>query len=172
MSEAQETHKLERRIDIPYLMFAWQDDSPDNAYYLDTKNGDIKLVNRNLLDLRDLTDEIEKTRERFLYVPKPDKQTLLADLHDFAHAIKKDQLKPVLDVAFESPHVLSAFRKILENHPEELKNLNEYLEEKVLKRIHTWLAANAVPEVWTVEEEDFDDEDEDDDDYERQDFSV
>jgi len=162
--------KIERRIDMSYLMFAWQDDSPDNAYYLDTKTGDIKLVNRNLLDLRDLTDEIEKTRERFLYVPKPDRQTQLADLHDFAHAVTKERFRRLLDMAFESPHVLSGFRKILENDPEELKSLNDFLEAKVLKRIHSWLAANAVPETWEVDEEDLEDEDEEDDATE--DFSV
>ncbi|MBI2810437.1 MAG: hypothetical protein HYX67_06375, partial [Candidatus Melainabacteria bacterium] len=60
-------------LELSELVFAWQDDTQDNAYYLDIESGIVKLVNRNLLDLRDLTDEIEQDRHKFLYMPKPDK---------------------------------------------------------------------------------------------------
>src|SRR5580658_2365652 len=130
---------VERRIDMSYLVWAWQDDSPDNSYYLDIKTGDVRLVNQHLLDLRQLTDEIEKNRERYRYLPKPDKQTLLADLHDFAQSVSEQKTRQTLAVAFESPHVLSAFRKILDNQKEELQRLNDFLEAKVRKRIASWL---------------------------------
>lgn len=163
---------VERRIDKAHLVFCWQDDSPDNAYYLDLKTGDVKLVNRHLLDLGELTDEIEKSRERYLYLPKPDPKALIKDLHEFEETVEADEIKRVLPVAFESPHVLSAFRKILSKQPGEVERLNEFLEHKVLKRVNSWLKANAVPDSWDVSEEELDEESEQDDEYEWEDFSV
>ncbi|HEY9773927.1 MAG TPA: UPF0158 family protein [Planktothrix sp.] len=158
----------QRRIDMSYLVWAWQDDSPDNSYYLDKRTGDVRLVNQHLLDLRQLTDEIEKNRERYLYLPKPDKQNLLADLHDFAQSVGEQKTRSVLAVAFESPHVLSAFRKILDSQPEELHRLNEYIESKVRKRIAAWMNANKLEESWQDGEEEEPEEEYDD----WEDFSV
>lgn len=134
----------EFRIDMPYLLFAWQDDSPDNAYYLDTESGDVKLVNRNLIELNDLTDEIECNRDRYLYLPKPDPQQLKNDLQDFMLTVADDKLKNVLLLAFESPHVLSSFKKILENTPAELSRLEEFRKARTLTRMNQWLEANRV----------------------------
>lgn len=162
----------ERRVDMDYLIFAWQDESPDNAYYLDTKFGSVKLVNRHLTDLRDLTDDIEKTRERYLYVPKPERATQIDDLKDFAKTVTDEKLQNVLAVAFESPHVLSAFKKILEKSESDRARLGEFLQERVQKRINTWLKANSVPESWEVDEEDLDEEYYEEDEEDELDFSV
>lgn len=80
-------------LDFDYLLFAYQDDSPDNIYYLDTEYGDVRLVHRSLKDLRDLTDEIEISHDRFLYIPKGNKEDLLADLHSFFDRIEDPQIK-------------------------------------------------------------------------------
>ncbi len=80
-------------VDFDYLLFAYQDDSPDNIYYLDTEYGDVRLVHRNLKDLRDLTDEIEISHDRFLYIPKGNKEDLLADLRSFFDQIQDAQIK-------------------------------------------------------------------------------
>jgi hypothetical protein len=161
---------VERRIDMAQLRFCWQDDTPDNSYYLDRKTGDVTLVNRHLLDLRELTDEIEKNRERYLYLPKLDRKIQLNDLREFAETVTDEQLKRVLDVAFESPHVLAAFKKILERHPDLLARLNETLEQNATARIQSWLQANFMPEVWETEEEDEDLDQEEQ--YDLEDFSV
>jgi len=160
---------VEYKINIPYLVFCWQDDAPDNAYYLDRKTGAIKLVNQNLYDLRQLTDEIEKDRERYLYLPKAERKTMIADLHDFAATVGNEHLKNVLAVAFESPHVLSAFKKILEKDESESSRLTGFLEERALSRIEAWLTANSMPKEWEGEAED---EDLEDTGYEYEDFGV
>jgi hypothetical protein len=131
------------RVDMPYLLLAWDDQSPDNSYYLDTQSGNVKLVHRHLLDLRDLTDEIEKDRQRYLYVPKPNRDVLLKELRDFMKTIENPNLMPVLEMAFESPHVLSSFRKILEKHEDQAKRFAEYRLAHIRENIDQWLAANA-----------------------------
>ncbi len=130
------------RVDMPYLLLAWEDEAPDNSYYLDTASGVVKLVHQNLLDLRDLTDEIEKDRQRFLYVPKPDRKELLKDLRDYMKLIQDKSILPVLEMAFESPHVLSSFRKILEKHPGEAQLFTDFRHTQMRLRIDQWLAAN------------------------------
>jgi len=159
-----------QKLNLSYIVFCWQDDSPDNAYYLDRKTGDVKLVNRHLFDLRQLTDEIEKDRERYLYLPKPERKTLIDDLHDFAKTVDNEKTRRILDVAFESPHVLSAFRKILDAEPGAVQRLQDFLEERTLTRVEAWLKANAVAKEWEIDEDDLDLEEEDD--YELEDFSV
>ncbi len=131
-------------VDLGYLIFAYQDDSPENIYYLDTEFGDIQLVNRHLHDLRDLTDEIELSVDRFLYIPKAPPEKLIEQLKEFAESLDNMELKKVLAVAFESPHVLSAFKKILEPQPLLYKQLENYLAEQTKSEVMGWLAANAL----------------------------
>ena len=131
-------------IDMSYLIFAWQDDSPDNLYYLDVTTGDITLVNRNLLDLRELTDEIEQDRERYLYLPKPAPDELKQDLIDFMRTVQDAKIKATLEMAFESPHLLSAFKKIVSSDADELKRLEEFRTDKTRARIEKWLKANFI----------------------------
>jgi len=131
-------------VDMDYLVFAYQDDSPDNAYYLDTEFGDIRLVNRNLSDLKDLTDEIELSQGRFLYVPKPPKEILLSDLRTFWETITDKHLKDLLALSFETGSVASTFKNILSKNPEEQERLNRYFDEKNRARVYLWLQANAL----------------------------
>jgi hypothetical protein len=142
-------------VDMDYLIFAYQDDSPDNAYYLDTEFGDIRLVNRNLSDLKDLTDEIELSQGRFLYVPKPPKEILLSDLRTFWQSITDKHLKDLLALSFETESVASTFKSILSKNPEERKRLDHYLNEKNRARVCLWLQANALdPEGHNAEKSD------------------
>jgi len=132
------------KLNLPELIFAWQDQAADNAYYLDTESGDVKLVNRNLLDLRDLTDEIETNRERFIYVPKREKQHMILDLKEFWSSVSDDKLRNILSMAFESPHVESAFKKILAPHPEQLERFESFMQEKTKLRIEEWLQSHSL----------------------------
>ena len=130
--------------DLNELIFAWEDEAPDNAWYFDIQTGNLQLVNRNLLELRDLTDEIERYRERYLYMPKGDRAQMILDLKEFWSTVKDDKLRNVLSIAFESPHVLAAFKKILESHHEELTRLEKYRRDKTQLRIAEWLNSHAI----------------------------
>ena len=129
-------------MDVAGVLAAWADDSPDNLYYLDTRTGIVKLVHQQLFDLRDLTDEIEKNRERFLYIPKPDRGEMRKDLRAYITQIENQSLLPILEVAFESPHVYSAFCKILEKDKDELARFHAGRAKLIRGRIDEWLQAN------------------------------
>ncbi len=131
-------------IDFDYLLFAYQDDSQDNIYYLDTEYGSIRLVHRQLEDLRDLTDEIEIFHDRFLYIPKAGKEEVLNDLRNFMNDIKDAQLSKLLAVAFESPLVLDSFKKIVAQNIAVRQQLDTYLQGKAKERLIAWLTANAL----------------------------
>lgn len=131
-------------LDLAELTYAWQDDTQDNSYYLDIESGVVKLVNRNLLDLRDLTDEIEQDRHKFLYMPKPAKEQLVMDLKEFWSTVEDEKLRNILSMAFESPHLLSSFKKILEGQPAELERFQEYRLNKTRKRIEEWLNSHSI----------------------------
>lgn len=115
-------------VDIERLIFAWRDPSIDNLYYLDLETGGVRLVNRTLDDVKDLTDEIEIERNRFLYLPKPDKDQIKDDLKDFMASINDQNLLRILEIAFESPHVYSSFLKILDSQEEEKNRLEEFIK--------------------------------------------
>lgn len=131
-------------VDIDRLIFAWRDQSIDNIYYLDLETGEVRLVNRTLEDVKDLTDEIEIERNRFLYLPKPDKSQLKEDLRDFMETISDDGVLRVLEIAFESPHTYSAFLKILEKHEGEKERLEEFIKRRSLMRVNQWLEVNCI----------------------------
>jgi hypothetical protein len=155
--------------DMPSLLLAWEDESPDNLYYLDTRTGVVKLVHQHLFELRDLTDEIEKNRERFLYIPKPDRAEMRKDLRNYMGKVKNDGLLPILEMAFESPHSYMAFRKILEKEPVELKNFLDDRDQLTRSRIDEWLSANGYSHdasfVNPLDDLSEDDEEDEGDDY-------
>ncbi|MBI1269813.1 hypothetical protein GC174_05225 [bacterium] len=126
------------------LIFAWRDDSPDNIYYLDLVTGEIQLVNRTLEDVKDLTDEIELERNRYLYLPKPERDQLKNDLRDFMDTIDDQSLLRILEMAFESPHVYSSFLKILDKRTEEKERLQEFINNRSRMRVLQWLEANCI----------------------------
>ncbi len=134
-------------IDMDYLLFAYQDDCADNIYYLDSDLGDIRLVHHQLDDIRSLTDEIELSVDRFLYIPKLGKGKFIEILKNFMDQVKDDQLKKILDVATDSPHILEAFKKILSKSPEYLKQMDDFIYEQSLKEVLEWLKANSIDPV-------------------------
>jgi hypothetical protein len=131
-------------IDFDYLLFAYQDDCQDNIYYLDTEYGSIRLVHRQLNDLRDLTDEIEIFHEHFLYIPKATKDEVINDLRNFMHTIEDPDLNRVLSIAFDSSMVLDSFKKIIAKDLTLRQRLDTYLQEKAKERLLAWLSANAL----------------------------
>jgi Uncharacterised protein family (UPF0158) len=141
---------LEIKFDLPALLLAWQDDSPDNSYYLDTMSGAVRLVNANLFDLKELTDEIEKHKYRYLYLPKPARGELRDNLRDFQKTVEDQSLTRILDMAFESPHPLDAFIKILSSKPGELERFNEFRQSRALLRLKQWLQANSLQDRWKI----------------------
>lgn len=131
-------------IDLEYLIFAYRDEEAGNIYYLDTEYGEVRLVNRGLSALRDLTDEIEIAREKFLYVPKLTKEELLKDLQAFTATLTDEKIKGLLPLAFENPHVYSTYKAILAASPEELARLELFLKEQARQRLLVWLQANFI----------------------------
>lgn len=129
---------------MPYLLIAFEDEVEENKYYLDKETGSVQLVCRDLLDLDDLTNEIENDRERYLYIPKPDPRQLKEDLTDFADLVDDLHLKELLKVALEGPNALFAFKKILSGRAEELKEWEAFRAEQVNRRIEQWLDANFI----------------------------
>ena len=141
---------LKIEFDLPALLLAWQDDSPDNSYYLDTTSGAVKMVNPNLFDLKELTDEIERHKYRYLYLPKPQRAELRDNLKDFQKTVESADLVRILDMAFESPHPLEAFIKILSSNPEELARFKEFRQSRALVRLKQWLQANSLHDRWQI----------------------
>src|SRR5215813_3937281 len=135
---------MDRRIDMDALIFAWDDESEDNAYYLDTETGNVELVQQGLIDLDDLTDEIERNRERYLYIPKPDHKELREDLEQFVATVFDPELVHLLPVVMEAPNVMPAFKTVLSRNQPEWKRWERFRSERVQERIEKWLAANFV----------------------------
>jgi hypothetical protein len=132
----------ELQIDLNYLVFAWQDDSPDTAYYLDSDTGSVVLVQRDLEDVDELREEIELHPNRFLYVPKPDPLQPELDLSDYVFTVSDVQLRQKLEVAEEGRDKFRSCKKILQEHPEELARWEKWREDAVRERVRKWLFAH------------------------------
>ncbi len=144
MSELEEFPQEPFCLDMPYLILAFEDDSEETTYYSDKQTGNVLLVRSDLLDRDDLTDEIEKNRERYLYIPKLDHKQLKEDINDFIQDISDNHLKNLLTVAQESPNVLFALKKILASYPNELERLEKFRDGRICVRVHQWLGANFI----------------------------
>ena len=125
-----------------YLLFAWQDDGPDSAYYLDTDTGSVLLVQRDLDDLDELRQEIELQPARFLYVPKASVEHLLLDLTDFIYTIADEKLKAMMTVALESGDRVGACALILGKYPAEMDRWKRFRGDAASERVRKWLNAH------------------------------
>jgi hypothetical protein len=126
------------------LELAWQDESQDSSYYLDIDTGNVELVQQGLYDLRDLTDEIERDRERYLYIPKANPNQLKQDLADFIATVTEPQLARLLPVALESPNALFACKSVLSKYPTEVERWEDFRKSRLRIRIKQWLSANFI----------------------------
>lgn len=129
-------------IDLDYLVFAWQDESAHAAYYLDSDTGSVVLVQRDLDDLDDLREEIELQPNRFLYVPKPDRQQSELDLFDYVFTVPDEKLKGLLSVAMEAPDKIGSLKAVLSRYPEEKRRLEQWQAAIAADRVRKWLAAH------------------------------
>lgn len=129
-------------IDFEYLVFAWQDDSPDTAYYLDSDTGSVVLVQRDLDDVDELREEIELQPNRYLYVPKPDPLQPELDLSDYVFTVSNAELRQKLEVAEEGRDKFRSCKKILQDHPDELARWEKWRQDAVRERIRKWLHAH------------------------------
>jgi hypothetical protein len=135
----------ERNIDFETLVLAWQDESPDTAYYLDIDSGNVIMVQQGFLDRDDLTDMIERDRERYLYLPKPERQQMRRDLQDFIGGCSDAHLKSILEVACEAPDPLFACKTVLtRSGPSQLESWEQFRLARTRSRIDEWLAANFI----------------------------
>jgi hypothetical protein len=132
----------ELQIDFEYLVWAWQDDSPDTAYYLDSDTGSVVLVQRDLDDVDELREEIELQPNRYKYVPKPDPLQPQLDLSDFVFTVTDEHLRQKLEVAEESRDKFLSCKKILQDHPEELARWEKWRQDAVRERVRKWLHAH------------------------------
>jgi hypothetical protein len=129
-------------IDLNYLCWAWQDDSPDTAYYLDSDTGSVVLVQRDLEDLDELREEIELQPNRYLYVPKPDPLQPGLDLSDYIFTVGQPDLKQRLEVAQQGRDKFVSCKKILQEHPEELARWEKWQQDAIRERVRKWLHAH------------------------------
>lgn len=129
-------------VDMEYLLFAWQDDTPDNIYYLDTVSGAVELVHETLTDIDDLTAQIERDRDRYLFVPKPDRQKARAVLAEFMETVTDASARRVLPLAYESPDPFGGLRKVLASLPSELSRWEDFQKTRVRQQVEEWLSAN------------------------------
>lgn len=135
------------QLDFEYLVFAWEDDSPDTSYYLDSETGSVILVQEDLEDLGDIKDEIELQPARFLYVPKPDHDRLVLDLGDFVYSVPDAGLQQQLQTAFEGTNKFWACTDILKKHPEEMNRWKQWRNNAARERAKRWLAAHNIEPV-------------------------
>jgi hypothetical protein len=132
------------KIDFEYLIMSWQDESPDSRYYFDTETGAIELVKTDLYDIRDLTDQIERNHERYLYIPRAGKDEGKKDLAAFMQTVSDAAISRLLVIAEEAPDPMFACRSILGKYPEELARWQDFRKQKIRERINEWLAANFI----------------------------
>ena len=131
-------------VDEDYLIFAWQNDSSDKDYYLDTQTGSVVLIERDLEDLDDLRDEIELNSGRFLYIPKTSQSKLEMDLSDFVCTVGDPKLQNLLIVALDSASKISNCAALLARYPDELKRWQETQLAIARDHVRKWLAAHDI----------------------------
>lgn len=137
--------KLQKlQLDFEYLIFAWEDDSHDTAYYLDSETGSVVLVQQDLEDLDEIRDEIELHPNRFLYVPKPSQDQLVLDLSDFIFTVAEKNLQDQLQTAYEGTNKFWACTDILAKHPDEKARWKEWRHTAARERARKWLNAHNI----------------------------
>ncbi len=134
-------------VDLSELRLAFEAETQDLPWYLDTDTGAVLLATPEYDPAQHggLTlATIEADTQRFLRVPPSNPDQLIADMREFADESGDAQLKESLELALSAPRPDKRFKTVLSWLPEQQAQWSAWRQRRTLERVTVWLSSNGL----------------------------
>lgn len=134
-------------VDLAELRLAFEAETQDLPWYLDTGTGEVLLVTSEYepSQHRGVTvAQIEGDPARFLRVPPSNPQHLVDDMRAFAESVGDTQLTESLDLALSAPRPDKRFKTVLSWLPERQQQWHAWRQARTMERVTSWLAGHGL----------------------------
>ncbi len=135
------------KVDLTELRLAFEADTQDLPWFLDTQTGAVLLATAEFDPAQHgglTVEQIEKDTARFLRVPPFNPDQLISDMREFAEGTGDAQLKESLELALSAPRPDKRFKTVMSWLPEQQARWNEWRLARTTQRVHAWLQVNAL----------------------------
>jgi len=128
------------RVDWSELADAFQDDSRDHRYYLDTDTGEVHFFSTYLENEEEQEDEERITTEdRYVTIPLSRRVTPFHDLRQFVGTLAEGHERTLLSSTLRGREARVRFNDTLDDLPEAREKWSRFQEQVVERRILEWL---------------------------------
>ncbi len=158
------------KVDLPWLMAAFEDASWEVCYCLDLETGEvIMLTDEEMRYVEEPPDwplpewqqesvkQAEKimfdSGERYVRVPGADSREGYGDMEDFIATVEDDHLRELLSVAIHGRGAFRRFKDVLYDYPRERKRWFEFADSQVRRRVLDWLESEGIEPIMDEPEE-------------------
>jgi tetratricopeptide (TPR) repeat protein len=127
-------------VDLQELMFALEDRSPGNVWYIDRKTGDLHCASEDLPD-EELPVPREELEDDTRFVPVESEETGRAfrDMEEFTETVRQPALRQRLRDALAGKGAFGRFKRVLADHPAERERWFRVRDERLEARAREWL---------------------------------
>jgi len=145
--------KIKIITDIYDLIMAFEDNSGNFDYYVDTTTGKVIMLPNEFID-NDF-EEPDKMREkiendirtRYITTPYIPSHEAYNDMKDFIETLVDQNLQEQLYIAIDGKGAFRRFKDLLIDYPDERQKWFEFKKNKTLERIREWLKAEGIVEI-------------------------
>lgn len=134
-------------VDLAELRLAFEADTQDLPWYLDTETGAVLLVTSEYEPSQHggvTVAHIEGDTRRFLRVPPSNPEHVVDDMRAFAESVGDSQLTESLEIALSAPRPDKRFKTVLSWLPERQQQWHAWRTDRTVERVTTWLQGHGL----------------------------
>jgi hypothetical protein len=157
-------------VDVFELIFALENSSWENRYYLDLKTGEIIMLTSEELGYVDeppdrplpewQQETVKRAEEiwlddgkRYVGVPESDSRRAYGDMKDFIATVEDEHLRGMLQVAVQGRGAFRRFKDMLYHYPRERERWFHFSDAQARRRALDWLESQGIEPI--VEESEY-----------------
>lgn len=145
MSEESPRRKV--HIDLDGVIAAFEDSDYDKTHYLDLVEGEVLALMESDFeeeDLHPMAAEVESHPDRYLAVPRFDRDDMLEDLASYVQDVKEEAVREKLERALEQGLGGGGVEELFDGHPDLARGWTGYYRDCLRGRVLEWLGEQGV----------------------------
>lgn len=122
-------------VTMAWLINAFENSSQHSEYYLDLQTGDVRYFSpMDFPEHEDTMKKLDKQPDRFIRLPKLEKEVSLKIKQDFMASLEDQDLKRQLENELES----AMFRRVLMDYEEDRRKWYRFQNERYTEFLKKW----------------------------------
>ncbi len=122
-------------VTMAWLINAFENSSQHSEYYIDLQTGDVRYFSpMDFPEHEDTMKKLDKQPDRFIRLPKLEKELSLKIKQDFMASLEDQDLKKQLENELEA----ARFRRVLMDHEEDRRKWYRFQNERYTEFLKKW----------------------------------